>query len=347
MIDQIVDKLNEVRGIVPSELVDNDSQLEVDTEDSSSEQLNGRGRAAIARAAREVVLSIYIATLFLLKPIFHPETRSRYPCVADVTDHQNWRSQHTQVLPRRNDGNPPTSPSQTSIHPLYYAIKVRGAMCFMDYLQSRDQLNARSESVAWFREAAVCDHRDSKLFLAACHYEGEDKDHDGAVKWLTEALGERKKGKEKGKTDKGHGGKEWKGATGDMHLESITNLGECYYHGEGVKRDRVEAARLYRQAAELGYAAAQGNLAEMLSTGEGVVKDEEEAAQWFGAAATGGLPEAQFGLGHCYERGEGVSKNLATAAFWYELAASQGHKRSTGALELLESKMQARTRSAD
>jgi uncharacterized protein len=84
----------------------------------------------------------------------------------------------------------------------------------------------------------------------------------------------------------------------------------------------------------------------MLSTGDGVVKDLVEAAKWFGAAATGGLPEAQFGLGHCYERGEGLEKNLSTAAFWYELAASQGHSRSVGALELLEAKMQAKTRGA-
>lgn len=221
-------------------------------------------------------------------------------------------------------------------------------MSFVEYLEGSE--GARCESVAWFREAAQCDHRDSKLFLAACQYE---KDHDAAVKWLTEAMEtpekrdavvKRKKKGKKGKTGAEH---EWKGVTGEMQMESITNLGECYYHGEGVKRNRPEAARLYRQAAELGFPPAQANLAEMLSTGEGVVKDEEEAARWYGAAATGGLPEAQFGLGHCYERGEGVLKNLATAAFWYEMAASKGHTRSVGALELLESKMQARARSAD
>lgn len=235
-------------------------------------------------------------------------------------------------------------------------------MSFVEYLQSKDQpLLARSESLSWFREAAeVCGHRDAKLFLASCHYEGEDKDHEGALKWLSMAMSEsdiqeaheKKPKRNKGKSKKVIEEKqvvkeEWKGVTGEMRMECITNLGECYYHGEGVKRDRPEAARLYKQAAEGGYPAAQANLAEMLSTGEGVVKDLEEAAKWFGAAATGGLAEAQYGLGHCYERGEGVEKNLASAAFWYEMAASQGHKRSVGALDHLESKMQAKARSAD
>ena len=39
-----------------------------------------------------------------------------------------------------------------------------------------------------------------------------------------------------------------------------TDLGVCYYNGDGVKKDFVEAVKWYRLAADQGYADAQCNL---------------------------------------------------------------------------------------
>ena len=39
--------------------------------------------------------------------------------------------------------------------------------------------------------------------------------------------------------------------------EAQYNLGLCYYKGEGVAKDVVEAAKWYREAADQGYAEAQ------------------------------------------------------------------------------------------
>jgi TPR repeat protein len=74
------------------------------------------------------------------------------------------------------------------------------------------------------------------------------------------------------------------------------NLGVCYLDGSGVTKNDVEAVRLYRLAADQGYA------------------------------------QAQFYLGACYQQGIGVPKNEAEAVRWYRLAASQGHASAQEAL---------------
>ena len=58
-----------------------------------------------------------------------------------------------------------------------------------------------------------------------------------------------------------------------------------YLQGEGVEQDFAEAMRLYRKAAEKGYAKAQYNLGVMYENGRGVEPDYEEAMQWYIMAA--------------------------------------------------------------
>ena len=53
-----------------------------------------------------------------------------------------------------------------------------------------------------------------------------------------------------------------------------------------------DAVRLYRAAAERGYAGAQNSLGVMYSRGEGVLQDCERAAYWIGQAAASGYPAA-------------------------------------------------------
>ena len=65
----------------------------------------------------------------------------------------------------------------------------------------------------------------------------------------------------------------------------------CYEYGKGVEKDLVQAAVLFRQAADQGHAAAQNH------------------------------------LGWCYEKGQGVEKDLVQAAVLYRQAADQGGAR--------------------
>jgi TPR repeat protein len=101
------------------------------------------------------------------------------------------------------------------------------------------------------------------------------------------------------------------------------NLGVCYGLGEGVPKDEVEAVKWYRKAAEQNLAKAQFNLGVCYGFGQGVEKDDVEAVEWYRKAAEQNLAVAQFNLGNCYGLGEGVAKNEVEAVKWYRKAAEQ------------------------
>ena len=69
-----------------------------------------------------------------------------------------------------------------------------------------------------------------------------------------------------------------------------------YAKGEGVKQDKAEAARWYREAAEQGLADAQLDLGVRYLRGEGVKQDKAEAAEWFRKAAEQGNEKARKNL---------------------------------------------------
>ena len=66
-----------------------------------------------------------------------------------------------------------------------------------------------------------------------------------------------------------------------------------YRDGDGVPEDDAEAVRLFRLAAEQGFALAQFNLGVMYANGEGVPEDDVLAYMWFNVAAAQGYEGAQ------------------------------------------------------
>ena len=84
------------------------------------------------------------------------------------------------------------------------------------------------------------------------------------------------------------------------NADSQFKLGKCYYYGNGVEANFVEAAKWLRRSAEQGHA------------------------------------EAQWHLGMSYRRGNGVVQDVAEAAKWYRKAADQGHRYAIEELEELE-----------
>jgi len=70
----------------------------------------------------------------------------------------------------------------------------------------------------------------------------------------------------------------------------------AYAGGAGVKQDVAEAVRLYRQAAEQGFAPAQMALAGLYLRGDGVAQNRDEAARWMQRAADAGDPHAKEAL---------------------------------------------------
>ena len=102
------------------------------------------------------------------------------------------------------------------------------------------------------------------------------------------------------------------------------NLGRMYEDGTGVK-DHTEAVRLYRLAADQGYAKAQCNLGVMYTDGTGtrVPQDRTEAARWFRLAADQGDAYGQYNLGVMYKRGTGVPQDYVEAVRLLTLARDQ------------------------
>ena len=109
------------------------------------------------------------------------------------------------------------------------------------------------------------------------------------------------------------------------NIDSQFDLAEVYYYGKhSVPRNKVEAARWYRAAAEQGHVRAQYILAAMYDSGDGIGQDKSEAVRWYRAAAKRGNTSAQHLLADAYYKGDGVRKDLAEAAYWYRMLADQG-----------------------
>ena len=62
-----------------------------------------------------------------------------------------------------------------------------------------------------------------------------------------------------------------------------------YYGGEGVPQDYAEAIKLWKLAAEQGYALAMINLGTMYYNGDGVPQDYVLAHMWFNRSNSNGM----------------------------------------------------------
>ena len=100
------------------------------------------------------------------------------------------------------------------------------------------------------------------------------------------------------------------------------------YDGEGIKEDRMEAAKLYSLAAMQGHLEAQIQLAHMHQVGVGVKKDYSIAFDLFRKASTQGSAIAQLRLGRMYSSGEGIAKNNVLAYMWLNLSAYNGQRNA-------------------
>ena len=76
-------------------------------------------------------------------------------------------------------------------------------------------------------------------------------------------------------------------------ITALDYLGYCYYCGtDGDNKDEKEAVRLFKLAADQGYANAQSNLGLCYQHGTGVNKDEKEAVRLYKLAADQGYAQA-------------------------------------------------------
>ena len=84
-----------------------------------------------------------------------------------------------------------------------------------------------------------------------------------------------------------------------------------------------EAAKLYRQCADMGNDDCQLAIGQLYEFGDGVPKDERQAAAWYRKSADQGNPIGQKTLGLLYELGKGVPENWAEAVRLYSKGADK------------------------
>ncbi len=109
----------------------------------------------------------------------------------------------------------------------------------------------------------------------------------------------------------------------DLH---IVNQGMMFLTGNGVKKDPLEAFRLFSLSADQGNQYAQANLGLMYTEGfKGIDINYEKAVYWFGKASEQGNAYAQASLGYLYENGYGVEVSFTEAYDLYKQSASQGN----------------------
>ncbi|KAI0089893.1 hypothetical protein BDY19DRAFT_941321 [Irpex rosettiformis] len=80
---------------------------------------------------------------------------------------------------------------------------------------------------------------------------------------------------------------------------AIYEVGQSFFRGWGVEKDKKMAVRYFKLAAELGDPDAQQELAFCLANGKGCKKDRKEAAKWYRAAVAQGVSDV--GLAWIYK----------------------------------------------
>lgn len=98
---------------------------------------------------------------------------------------------------------------------------------------------------------------------------------------------------------------------------------------EYTKQERVKSLT---EKAEQGDSDAQYQLGNCYYWGEGVKRDWQTSVYWFKKSAEQGNPHGEFYLGAAYYDGHGVTRNIGLAAHWLRKAADQGIKEAENML---------------
>ena len=234
------------------------------------------------------------------------------------------------------------------------------------YYRGTDVTRDYSEAVKWYRLAANQGYANAQCNLGNMYSWGcgVTQDYAEALKWyrlaadkghvdaktkireLERKLTPKDTGQQKSdKSDPKQQVSECSDPTPQGEItdtETLFEIGNKYFNGEGVAQDYVEAVKWYRLAAEQGYAPAQFNLGEMYEWGRGMFVDEDcyEAIKWYRLAADQGHKEAvekieeleeelarpnqYYAIGLRHYNGEGVAQDYSEAAKWFRIAADQG-----------------------
>ena len=107
------------------------------------------------------------------------------------------------------------------------------------------------------------------------------------------------------------------------YAEAQRWLGVMYNHGLSFERDDKKAAFWYEEAAKQGHAEAQADLAELYEFSD-LVRSYEKARYWYSRVLEGGEMKAAYSLGLMYSEGKGCTKNMKKALEYWCRGAELG-----------------------
>ncbi|MDE6577277.1 MAG: hypothetical protein K2K58_03800, partial [Muribaculaceae bacterium] len=101
------------------------------------------------------------------------------------------------------------------------------------------------------------------------------------------------------------------------NIESMYELGTCYYYGKGCEKDDNKAFQCYRKAAEAGNCEAQYEVGVCYRQGEGCEQNFLKAIEWYEKAIAKGNTKAMVNCGILYDNGLGVETDPKKASYYY------------------------------
>lgn len=156
------------------------------------------------------------------------------------------------------------------------------------------------EAVTWYEIAANRDYPPAIYSLACCYMDGNgvEQNYDIAIQLLSQL-------------EQYHFG------------EGLKGIADCYFR----RKDFVQAAYYYEQAAKMGEPVAEYMLGELFYNGDGVKENMDKAYDWYMKAASKGIAEAMFMIGAMLYNGETpitFEIDELEAAKWFEKGAKLG-----------------------
>lgn len=199
------------------------------------------------------------------------------------------------------------------------------------------------KSISCYRKSMEAGYPDSMNRLAYFYYlgDGMQKDEKEGIRLFKKAFskGHLKAGTALGmlylfdekRGSKKEGFRYTKKAAEGGEPTAMGNLANCYYYGNGTKKDRRLAKEWYGRASDAGMYSSTTQLGVMYHE-DG---NDHKAFALFKEAADRGFPEAMGWLAACYQYGYGTEVNSLAAVQWLEKAASLGSREAEQALQYL------------
>lgn len=104
------------------------------------------------------------------------------------------------------------------------------------------------------------------------------------------------------------------------NVKAIELCGACYWQGNGVEKDPVEASRWFEKGATLDNSRSMLGLGNCYEQGIRVPRDSNKATEWWRKAAAKGEPLAMSRLGEYYN----AQQDIKQAMNWWQQAADLG-----------------------